>query len=118
LYSTPNGSMAVTCVTYFHARRQLDPDQARSGFSRLANAATDAICPLATTATIAAIPAALTATLIAFMIDSSHNRFIRVTNPVGPARQHAILFLVAVDHGRSCEIVALRVDEHRCLEDC
>src|SRR5690349_3180003 len=38
----------------------------------------------------------------AFMIDFSHNRFVRVTNPAGPARQHAILFLVAVDHGRSC----------------
>jgi hypothetical protein len=33
---------------------------------------------------------------MAFMIDSSHNRFVRVTNPAGPARQHAILFLVAV----------------------
>ncbi len=42
---------------------------------------TNAICPLATTATIAAIPVALTATLIAFMIDSFHNRFVRVTNP-------------------------------------
>ena len=55
------------------------------------------------TATIAAIPAALTATLMAFMIDFSHNRFVRVTSPAGQARRHAIIILVAVDHGRSCD---------------
>jgi hypothetical protein len=60
------------------------PARSAKGGSTAMTQATNAICPLATTATIAAIPVALTATLIAFIIDSFHNRFVRVTNQDRP----------------------------------
>jgi hypothetical protein len=42
------------------------------------------------------------------MIDT-FNRFAGVTNPAGPDRQHAILFLVAVDHDQSCKMLPARI---------